>query len=205
NRAFAAQLSAWAFQEVGVLRVGQVAHHPDAESEKYARPSNFSGQLNPLYRIKSGVVFSIELSEYVHDHWAPFEVPPGDAVQLEFTMLSPFYRLDLQPLARTANSTVYGTNFTIPDQHGIFSFRVAYKRPFLSNVEEKHEVTVRHFAHDEFPRSFTIRGAYPWITGTWAVIAGFLLFVVVWLYSAPAEPLLFASGRRGADVVKKEQ
>ncbi|KAI5285128.1 oligosaccharyl transferase glycoprotein complex, beta subunit [Ascosphaera aggregata] len=201
NRVFAKQLSSWTFQETGVLKVGKIDHHPDAESEKYAASSNFSGQLNPLYRIKSGVVFTIQLSEYVGDHWAPFETPEDDAVQLEFTLLSPFYRINLVPLSRTANSTIYGTNFTIPDQHGIFSFRINYKRPFLSNIEEKHEVTVRHFAHDEFPRSFTIRGAYPWIAGMWSVIAGFILFVIVWLYSAPAEPLL---AKKEAGVRKKK-
>ncbi|KAI5303212.1 hypothetical protein KEM56_007794 [Ascosphaera pollenicola] len=189
NREFARQLTSWTFQEAGVLKVGKIEHRPDAESEKFAASSNFSGQLNPLYRVKSGVVFTIELSEYVNDHWAPFETPLEDAVQLDFTMLSPFYRLNLQPLSRTANSTIYGTNFTVPDQHGIFSFRIDYKRPFLSNIEEKHEVTVRHYAHDEFPRSFTIRGAFPYITGLGSVIVGFVLFVVLWLYSAPAEPL----------------
>lgn len=130
-------------------------------------------------------VYSIELSEYDQDHFVPFEVPANDALQLEFTMLSPFHRLDLEPSGRTANSTIYSTRFTVPDQHGIFSFRVNYKRPFFSNIEEKEEVTVRHFAHDEFPRSWKITGGWVWIAGLWSVIGGFLAFVVVWLYSAP--------------------
>ncbi|KAI5307807.1 oligosaccharyl transferase glycoprotein complex, beta subunit, partial [Ascosphaera atra] len=132
--------------------------------------------------------FTIELSEYDLDHWSTFDTPVGDKVQLEFSMLSPFYRLDLRPIRSTKNSTIYGTNFTVPDQHGIFSFRVNYKRPFLSNIEEKHEVTIRHFAHDEFPRSYDIRGAYTPLAGLWVVILGFVMFVIIWLYSAPAEP-----------------
>lgn len=116
----------------------------------------------------------------------PFEVPDGDAVQLEFTMLSPFHRLPLLPSSRTENSTMYRTTFTLPDQHGIFSFRVNYKRPFLTNVVEKHEVTVRHFAHNEFPRSWEISAGWVWIAGLWSVIGGFLAFVVVWLYSEPS-------------------
>lgn len=107
-------------------------------------------------------------------------------MQLEFTMLSPFHRLDLKPTLRTDNSTVYGVSFTVPDQHGIFSFRVNYKRPFLTNIEEKHEITIRHFAHDEYPRSWKISAAWPWISGLYSVIGGFLAFVVVWLYSAPS-------------------
>lgn len=58
NREFARQLTSWTFQETGVLRVGNIEHYPNAESEKFAASSNFSGQLNPLYRVKSGVVSS---------------------------------------------------------------------------------------------------------------------------------------------------
>jgi oligosaccharyltransferase complex subunit beta len=124
----------------------------------------------------------------------PFEVPAEDELQLEFTMLSPFHRLALKPTIRTETSAVYSTQFTTPDQHGIFSFRVTYKRPFLTSIEEKHEVTVRHFAHDEYPRSWAITGGWVWIAGLWSVIGGFLAFVIVWLYSAPV-----------ADKVKKTQ
>lgn len=130
--------------------------------------------------------FDIEVSEYEFDKWVPFEVPSKDDIQLEFSMLSPWHRLNLEPKTRTENSTVFGVTFTTPDQHGIFSFRVNYNRPFLTNIEEKHEVTVRHFAHDEYPRSWTIRAGWVWIAGLWAVIGGFLAFVLVWLYSAPA-------------------
>jgi oligosaccharyltransferase complex subunit beta len=129
--------------------------------------------------------FDIELSEYEFDKWVPFKVPSKDDIQLEFNMLSPWHLLNLEPKTRTQNSTIFGVTFTTPDQHGIFSFRVNYNRPFLTNIEEKHEVTVRHFAHDEYPRSWTIRGGWVWIAGLWAVIGGFLAFVLVWLYSAP--------------------
>lgn len=139
-------------------------------------------------------VYSIEISEYVHDKWVPFEVPSGDELQLEFTMLSPFHRLTLQPTGRTDTSTIFSTQFVTPDQHGIFSFRVNYKRPFFTSIEEKHEVTVRHFAHDEYARSWDITGAWVWIAGLWSVIGGFLAFVFVWLYSAPV-----------ADKLKKTQ
>ncbi|KAA8647098.1 hypothetical protein EYZ11_010287 [Aspergillus tanneri] len=180
NREFAKQLTAWTFKETGVLKVGKIEHHLAKDGDIDA------DELNPkIYRIKNDTVFSIEISEYDHDRFVPFEVPSNDALQLEFTMLSPFHRLDLQPSRRTKNSTVYSTRFTIPDQHGIFSFRVNYKRPFFTNIEEKHEVTVRHYAHDEYPRSWRISGGWVWIAGLWSVIGGFLTFVVVWLYSAP--------------------
>ncbi|KAJ5723543.1 hypothetical protein N7488_001578 [Penicillium malachiteum] len=189
NREFAKQLTGWTFKETGVLKVGKIEHHLATDGEVAAE------DLNPkIYRIKNETVFNIEVSEYVYDKWVPFEAPGDDELQLEFTMLSPFYRLALQPTSRTETSAVYSTQFVTPDQHGIFSFRVNYKRPFLTNIEEKHEVTVRHFAHDEYPRSWAISGGWVWIAGLWSVIGGFLAFVVVWLYSAPT-----------ADKVKKTQ
>ncbi|KAL3493205.1 Dolichyl-diphosphooligosaccharide--protein glycosyltransferase subunit WBP1 [Aspergillus germanicus] len=179
NREFAKQLTAWTFKETGVLKVGKIEHH-------LAKDDLTVEDLNPtIYRVKNETVFTIEVSEYAYDKYIPFEVPANDALQLEFTMLSPFHRLNLTPTKQTENSTVFSTQFTVPDQHGIFSFRVNYKRPFLTNIEEKHEVTVRHYAHNEYPRSWKISGGWVWIAGLWSVIAGFLAFVVVWLYSAP--------------------
>ncbi|KAJ5995039.1 hypothetical protein N7481_002016 [Penicillium waksmanii] len=189
NREFAKQLTAWTFKETGVLKVDKIEHHLATNGEVSV------DDLNPkIYRIKNETFFSIEMSEYAYDKWVPFEVPAGDELQLEFTMLSPFHRLALQPTGKTETSTVFSAQFVTPDQHGIFSFRVNYKRPFLTNVEEKHEVTVRHFAHDEYPRSWAISGGWVWIAGLWSVIGGFLAFVVVWLYSAPV-----------ADKLKKTQ
>lgn len=210
NREFAKQLTAWTFKETGVLKVGEIKHHLVTDGEVALK------DLNPkIYRIKNETVcaphfqsfrythtnrisllqfFSIEMSEYSYDKWVPFELPAEDELQLEFTMLSPFHRLALEPTSRTETSTVYSTKFVTPDQHGIFSFRVNYKRPFLTNVEEKHEVTVRHFAHDEYARSWAISAGWVWIAGLWSVIGGFLAFVIVWLYSAPV-----------ADKIKKTQ
>ncbi|EKG14714.1 Oligosaccharyl transferase complex subunit Wbp1 [Macrophomina phaseolina MS6] len=191
NKEFAQQLTAWTFKEIGVLKVGRLQHFLN---ENAAQPGlNASGldvpEHNPrLYRIKNDVTFQIEISEYSEDHLEPFVPPAGDAVQLEFTMLSPFHRLTLTPLPPSPthpNSTIFTTDFRLPDQHGIFNFRVNYKRPFLTNLDEKREVTVRHFAHDEWPRSWRISGAWTWIAGIWVTVAGWLAFVALWLYSAP--------------------
>lgn len=100
-------------------------------------------------------------------------------------MLSPFQRVTLTPLLSTQNSTFYTATVTLPDQHGIFNFRVNYKRPFLTNIDEKRQITVRHFAHDEWPRSWAISGAWTWIAGIWVTVAGWIVFVALWLWSAP--------------------
>ncbi|KAI4166624.1 MAG: hypothetical protein LQ343_007897 [Gyalolechia ehrenbergii] len=145
NREFAKCLSAWTFMETGVLKVGRVEHHLSSVPESGS--SNDSAaqldSLNPkIYRIKNDVTFNIELSEYLFDHVAPFAPSLEDAVQLEFNMLSPFHRLDLQPVSKTVNSTIFSTNFRLPDQHGIFAFRVNYKRPFLTNIDVKPGLTM---------------------------------------------------------------
>lgn len=140
--------------------------------------------------------YSIEMSEYSWDRLIPFTADPDDALQLEFSMLSPFHRLSLTPSISTANSTTYTTSFVLPDQHGIFNFKINYKRPFLSNVDEKNTVTVRHFAHDEWPRSWTISGAWPWIAGIGVTVTGWVAFVALWLWSAPVPLKLMANGKK---------
>ena len=129
----------------------------------------------------------MELSEYTGTQYVPPKLPAGDELQLEFTMLSPFHRLNLAPVSSNPNSTTYAARFTVPDQHGIFSFRVNYKRPFLTNVEVKQEVTIRHFAHDEFPRSWRISGGWVWILGVWLTVGAWVGFVALWLWSEPTK------------------
>ena len=129
--------------------------------------------------------FQITLSEHTPNGPIPFTLPTSDSLQLEFTMLSPYQRLALTPISQTTTSTTFSTTFRLPDQHGIFSFRVNYKRPFLTVVDEQRRVTVRHFAHDEWPRSWQISGAWPWIVGVWGTVLGWGAFVAVWLFCEP--------------------
>lgn len=180
NREFAKRVSGWTFKEIGVLRVNWIEHR--------LNEVGMSNATNPkIYRIKNDVTYSINLSEYSWDKYIPFTVPENDDLQLEFSMLSPFYRLKLEPTASSEDSTTYSVSFKLPDQHGIFNFMVNYKRPFYTNVEEKNTVSVRHFAHDEWPRSYVISGAWPWIAGIVATVVGWLSFCAIWLYSKPTE------------------
>jgi len=120
--------------------------------------------------------YSISLSEYSWNKWTPFTLPAEDELQLEFSMLSAFHRLNLAESASDESSTTYSASFKLPDQHGIFNFLVNYKRPFFNNIEEKNTVSVRHFAHDEWPRSFVISGAWPWLAGILATTTGWIAF-----------------------------
>ncbi|WYZ39343.1 hypothetical protein EsH8_III_001257 [Colletotrichum jinshuiense] len=176
NREFAKRVAGWTFHEIGVLRVNNIEHHLNEAAN----------ETNPeIYRVKNEVTYTISLSEYSWDKWTPFTVPNNDDLQLEFSMLSPFQRLKLDSKASTADASTYAVSFILPDQHGIFNFKVNYKRPYLTNVDEKNTVSVRHMAHDEWPRSYVISGAWPWLSGIAATVTGFVLFSAVWMYSAP--------------------
>ncbi|KAG0650276.1 Dolichyl-diphosphooligosaccharide-glycosyltransferase subunit wbp1 [Hyphodiscus hymeniophilus] len=206
NQAFAKEVTGWTFNEIGVLQVGMIEHFLNEGGVK----SNITSP--KIYRVKNDVVgnflerkrnpankyqtYEIELSEYSWDTWEPFVPVAGDQLQLEFSMLSPFHRLPLKLLTTTPSSAIYTASFKLPDQHGIFNFKVNYKRPFLSNVEEKNTVTVRHFAHDEWPRSWVISGAWPWIAGIGVTITGWLAFVALWLWSKPVPLKLTTSGKK---------
>ncbi|GAB1311752.1 oligosaccharyl transferase glycoprotein complex, beta subunit [Madurella fahalii] len=183
NREFAKRVSGWTFNEIGVLRVNWIEHRLDE--------AGGSNETNPgIYRIKNNVKYTISLSTYAWSAWEPFTLPSdSDALQLEFSMLSPFHRLALSPdpARSTPTSTAYSVSFKLPDQHGIFNFKVNYKRPFLSNVEEKNTVSVRHMAHNEWPRSFVISGAWPWISGIGVTVVGWIAFCGLWMYSAPTD------------------
>ncbi|KAI9802600.1 MAG: oligosaccharyl transferase glycoprotein complex, beta subunit [Piccolia ochrophora] len=197
NRAFAAELSAWTFMETGVLRVDGVSHRlADSDPSAQSTGSNTSisspsTDLNPkIYRVKNDVTFTVHLSEHALTHWIPYTLPATDALQLEVRMLSPFHRVPLLPSKAPSssappNSTAFSTTLTLPDQHGIFHFLVNYKRPFLAPVSVKRTVTVRHFAHDEWPRSWRISGGWVWVAGVWVVVAAWVLFVAGWLWCEP--------------------
>lgn len=180
NREFARRLSGWAFKETGVLRVNWIEHH--------LNEAGASNESNPkIYRVKNDVTYTVSVSELSWDKWVPFVVPAGDDLQVEFSMLSAFQRLALNivPAETTTDAAIYTSSFKLPDQHGIFNFLINYKRPFLTSINEKITVSVRHMAHDEWPRSYVISGAWPWITGIGATVTGWLAFCALWMYSKP--------------------
>ncbi|PBP17072.1 dolichyl-diphosphooligosaccharide-protein glycosyltransferase 48kD subunit [Diplocarpon rosae] len=190
NREFAKEVSGWTFGEIGILQVNKVEHFLNEGTVE----SNIT---NPqMYRVKNEVTYSIVIREYAWDRYEKFVVPKADSIQLEFSMLSPFHRLNLAPANTADGWGRYTASFKLPDQHGIFNFKVNYKRPFYTNIEEKNTVTVRHFAHDEWPRSWVISGAWPWISGIGVTVGGWVAFVALWLWSKPVPLKLATSGKK---------
>ncbi|CAG8677307.1 10463_t:CDS:2, partial [Cetraspora pellucida] len=169
NEDFAKDLTKWTFQEKGVLKVTSKHHHKEGEGEELE-----------IYRIKDNIVYIIEISEYVNDHWQPFN---GTDVQFEAIMLDPYIRKTLTPFPTSPEqqSRKYEAHIQLPDVYGVFTFKVNYKRSGYSYIEDSTVVAIRPFRHNEYPRY--ISAAYPYYTGAASMIMGFLLFSVVWFFN----------------------
>lgn len=179
DETLANDLVQWTFQLKGVIKATSFTHKridannidlPFVDEDDY-------------YKVKDFSHFEINLSEYQTstNSWIPFVAK--DAVQLEFIMLDPYHRINLEHLDLLPNESVYGTTFQIPDQHGMFTFSVEYKRPGLSYVSEQEVVPVRHLANDEYPRSWEIPNSKVYIAGYGVVVASWLLFVIFFVLS----------------------
>lgn len=173
---FADDLAKWTFYEKGVIKSTFVEHHlKDSEilNEK-------------LYKVSEDITYSVGLCQWDGEQFSAYD---ADDVQLEFVMLDPYYRLTLEKddNRSTTKETVYTTTFKIPDQYGMFTFRVKYERAGLSNVEESEVVTIRHIANDEWPRSWEITNSWVYLTSAVSVVGAWLIFVVFYLYTGQEE------------------
>lgn len=176
------EVASWTFQEKNVLKLQFVQHMQNDKPEL---------QDSTLYRIKDQVVYTIGVSEYVDNKWVPYVVSDDDdQLQIAFKMLDPYQRLNLQPLGPGMSKEdgaeedlyIYYANFTIPDQHGIFTFDLDYRRAGLSYLNDKRIVSVRHLANDEYKRSWEIPNAWFYVASAILVVIAWLAFVVNFLY-----------------------
>lgn len=151
-----AQLTQWAFQEKGVLRLVEAGPMPDSD----------------LFKVYESVDYCATIEEWDGQVWAPYD---ADDVQLEFRMLDPWWRLTLE----SNHAGVFCTNFTVPDQHGMFTYSLEYHRPGKSFLTDKKVVTVRHNANDEWPRSWTISNSWVYLAGITTIVIAFLAFMVL--------------------------
>ncbi|EMR08016.1 hypothetical protein PNEG_03458 [Pneumocystis murina B123] len=169
NQKFAEDITEWLFQEKSVLKVVSIKHNL-AHKTLDTNPPN-------IYKVKDNVTFEITLSQYKNGLWIPFVVSD---IQLELIMLDPYIRTVLKETSRIPNSSIYSTTFSLPDHYGVFHFKVNYKRPGLSYIEERSTVTIRHYRHDEFPRYLFV--AFPYYVGATTTIFSFLFFCFIWLF-----------------------
>jgi oligosaccharyltransferase complex subunit beta len=119
------------FQESGILRATNLRHNKKGEkctaedlSECNANPEN--------YMLEDHVEFYIDLEQKTDGVWAPFI---ADDVQLQFTMLEPYYQVTMQREPGTDN--VYSYKFRVPQRLGIYRFVVDYSRYGLTFLDEQ--------------------------------------------------------------------
>ncbi|TFJ86892.1 hypothetical protein NSK_001980 [Nannochloropsis salina CCMP1776] len=206
NELVALEISKWAFGERGILRASNVTHHradgsnPEhllATKEKPDLPFSLfpDPELNRqslVYRIKDDIIYSLVIEEYDADRggWVPYQ---ASDVQLEFVMLDPHIRTFLECVPETGR---FWKLFKVPDNYGIFKFRILYRRPGLSVLAVNTQVSVRPFNHDEYERF--IFSAFPYYASAFSMMTGFLVFGVALLYSKPQK------GDREGKNLKKE-
>lgn len=190
NRDFCDNLIAWTFQEQGVLRTDNIwharldgsppehllksKHQEDLPKSMFSDPELARQAL--VYRTKDDLRYSIDIMQWDGETgtWVPYL---ADDVQLEFVMLDPYVRTTMQA---DRNGT-YTAHFKTPDQHGIYKFRVMYRRPGLSVLKEEDVVSVRPFWHNEFPRFIVT--AYPYYMAGMMTMVAFFVTGFVFLYA----------------------
>lgn len=179
----AEHLSSWVLQEKNILRIDSVTHY------KISDTSATEIEINPeVYKVGDTARYEITVQEWVDNNkWRGYD---ANDLQLEFVMLDPYYRLNL--VKDTAKSSpeysVYYTEFKVPDQHGMFTFRMEYARPGYTVLESSQVVTVRHTANDEWPRSWEITNSWVYLTSAVCTVVSFAVFVVLYIYSGSGSP-----------------
>lgn len=158
NFLFARDLTNWVFQRKGVLQATNMTYGKVAEPLESRNAS--------CYRIKDEMIFSIDISLLEDGQQTPYV---ADDVQLELIMLDPYYRVNLVPVpSDSQTSQHYEAVLVAPDHYGDFTFKIEYKRPGLTPIEEKSTFTLRQFFHNEFPRF--LPHAYPYYASCFSVL-----------------------------------
>lgn len=163
-------LAAWTFGYSGVLAVAKTRHWRTTD-----------GASPDAYRVRDELAFEIDVLEWIGDmrRWRSFS---ADDVQLEFVMLNPWVRTRFTSLG---NGTLRAV-VRVPDQIGVYKFRVEHRRPGIEPIDLQHVVPVRPFLHNEYPRF--IRQAIPYYTASFSMLVGVLLLGIVLLYGDDTEP-----------------
>lgn len=206
NEKFARAVLRWTFRRSGVLFVSSVRHshadgtapeHQVEHSEKRDMPPSMFpepeiARQSLVYRIKDDIRFGLDLAINTGNGTVvPYEEGESDGLQLEFVMLDPYIRTALKKVesaskgskgSSESNKRSYEVVFKAPDVYGIFQFRVMFRRPALSTLLVKEQVSVRPFRHNEYERFIT--SAYPYYTAAFAMMAGVFVFSFFFLYSS---------------------
>ncbi|XP_019746516.1 dolichyl-diphosphooligosaccharide--protein glycosyltransferase 48 kDa subunit [Hippocampus comes] len=166
NMELAEALSRWVFKEAGVLRVGEVRHHPVGEDTPPA-----------AYTVTDLVEYSIVIEMLSEGRWIPFD---GDDIQLEFVRIDPFVRTYLKK-----HDGEYSVQFKLPDVYGVFQFKVDYNRLGYTHLYSSTQVSVRPLQHTQYERF--IPSAFPYYASVFSMMSGLFVFSVVFLHMKEKE------------------
>jgi oligosaccharyltransferase complex subunit beta len=161
NSELTKNMALWCFQERGVLKVEGSNHHLVGESS----PPEF-------YTIREMVEFNIVIKEKKNGAWVPYS---GKDVQVEFVRIDPFVRATM-----TNKNSIISTQFKIPDVYGVYQFRVNHHRLGYTRIQTTTQVSVRPLRHNQYERF--ILSAYPYYASSFSMMAGVLLFSLVFLH-----------------------
>ncbi len=176
NKALATSLYAWVSHAKGLLRAVNRLHR------KQVPAAGDAVELNPSsYRIKDDVHYEIELQEYdgASRTWKPYVT---DRAMFELIMIDPYVR---QQLPHVGNGK-YALDLKVPDTFGVYKFRTTVDQfqeggEGVGFIQDDIIVSIRPFRHTEYDRFLLV--AYPYYTGAFTIMAGFLVFSALFLYS----------------------
>jgi oligosaccharyltransferase complex subunit beta len=82
--------------------------------------------------------YFIDIYEYDFETatWKPFLT---DDIQIEFTTLNPYYRLQMKMM----NKPTYSVSFKAPDRCGVFKFIIEYRRVGYSYLDVSTKVRIK--------------------------------------------------------------
>lgn len=192
NAEFLSRVSAWTFQEAGVLHAGPIRHTradgtPPENKVSHAETKDLPvsmyiepevAKVSHVYRVNDDVVVALDIAiaDPATNGTKPFS---ANDVQLEFVMLDPYVRATM----KDEGNGRFTAAFKVPDVYGVFHFRVMYRRPGLTTLYLRDQVTVRPFHHDEYERFIPM--AYPYYASAFAMMAAIFVFSVLFLQASP--------------------
>jgi oligosaccharyltransferase complex subunit beta len=150
-----------------------VRHHRQGEQGQHG-----------IYRIKDDMIYEMDVSEWRNGQWNVFEAKD---IQVEAVMLDPYIRKTMKIDSSSGSNTHYKASFKLPDQYGVFTFKLNYRRHGYTWLEASDLVEVRPFRHNEYPRF--LLGAYPYYVNAFSMIIGFVLVSIFWLFDAETEKI----------------
>lgn len=164
NAAFAQELIQWSFQERGILRHRNVFHYKKGDDT--VQPHE--------YRVADDSIYTVIIEEWVEDKWVPFV---ADDIQVDLIMLHPYVRTAL----KYVSNGKYEAHIRVPDVYGCFKFKVDFRRSGYSSLIFEDNITIRPTRINEFERF--IPAAYPYYISVFSCMAGFLIFIIAFLFT----------------------